>query len=114
MIPRIREAMSLFKDRYRLELVDLRTLSPLDEEAVLTSAKKTGRVLIVHEAPKSLGLGAEIAAIISERALDYLKAPIVRVTGYDVPMPLARTESYDIPSVERIASGIEKIMNYAA
>lgn len=114
MIPRIKEAMSLFKDRYSLELVDLRTLSPLDEEAVLTSAKKTGRVLIVHEAPKSLGLGAEIAAIISERALDYLKAPIVRVTGYDVPMPLARTESYDIPSVERIASGIEKIMNYAA
>jgi pyruvate dehydrogenase E1 component beta subunit len=112
MMPRVLDAIERFRGNYSADVIDLRTLSPLDEETVLSSVKKTGRALIVHEAPKTIGMGAELSAIISERALEYLKAPIVRVTGYDVPVPLARSEDYDIPDVERIARGVERLMNY--
>ena len=111
-IPLVRTSAQNFADRYSIEIVDIRTLSPLDEKTVLDSVRKTGRVLIFYEAPRTLGYGAEVAAIISEKALEYLKAPIVRVTGFDVPMPLAKSESYDIPDVNRISKGIEQVMNY--
>lgn len=106
------KARSELKDHFDIEVVDLRTLSPIDEDLVLSSARKTGRVLIAHEAPKTLGLGSEISALISENAIEFMKAPIIRVTGYDVPMPLARSEDYYIPSVERVAAGIKELMNY--
>ncbi|HZW56905.1 MAG TPA: alpha-ketoacid dehydrogenase subunit beta [Nitrososphaerales archaeon] len=95
-----------------IELIDLRTLSPLDEETILSSVKKTGRVLIAHEAAKTIGLGAEISALISEEAVEFLKAPILRVSGFDVPMPLAKSEDYYIPSVERILAGIGQVLSY--
>ena len=94
------------------EVIDLMTLSPFDEETVLQSAKRTGRVVIVHEAPSTGGLGAEISATIAEHAMLHLKAPIVRVTGYDVVMPLPKLEDYYVPTIEKIRKGIETVMQY--
>lgn len=93
------------------EVVDLRTLVPLDVEAVLKSVKKTGRVLVAHEAPKFLGYGAEIAAIVAEKAVEYLKGPIVRIAGFDTPFPYTLEDVY-MPSSDRILEGIEKLMTY--
>lgn len=94
------------------EVIDLMTLSPFDEEAVFNSAKKTGRVVIVHEAPKRCGYSAELSAFIAEDAMLYLKAPIMRVAGYDVVIPLPKLEDYYMPTVERIRRGIEEVMKY--
>jgi pyruvate dehydrogenase E1 component beta subunit len=97
---------------YDAEVIDLMTLQPFDEETVLNSVKKTGRVVIVHEAPKTGGFGAELSATIAEEDILYLKAPILRVTGYDVIIPLPKLEDYYLPSVERIRRAIEEVMKY--
>ncbi len=94
------------------EVIDLMTLSPFDEETIFRSVKKTGRVIIGHEAPKTYGFGAELSATIAEDAMLYLKAPIIRVTGYDVVTPLPKLEDYYMPTVERIRKGIEEVMKY--
>jgi len=92
------------------EVIDLRTLSPYDTESILASARKTGRIVIVHEAPRTGGLGGEIAALIAERALEYLKAPIRRVTGFDVPVPLPKMEMEYLPNPDRILQSILQVM----
>jgi len=97
---------------YDAEVIDLMTLHPFDEETLFRSAQKTGRVIIVHEAPKTCGLGAELSASLAEEAMLYLKAPILRVTGYDVIMPLPKLEDYYLPTVERIRKAMEEIMKY--
>jgi pyruvate dehydrogenase E1 component beta subunit len=97
---------------YDAEVIDLMTLNPFDEETLLNSVKKTGRVVIVHEAPKTSGFGAELSATIAEEAILYLKSPIMRVTGYDVVIPLPKLEDYYMPSVERIRRAIEEVMKY--
>ncbi|NHN47910.1 alpha-ketoacid dehydrogenase subunit beta [Halostella sp. JP-L12] len=95
-----------------VELIDPRTIVPLDEETILDSVRKTGRCVVVHEAPKTAGMAAEITARINDEALMYLEAPVERVTGYDVPFPLyAREEDY-LPDPERIRSGIERAVEY--
>lgn len=94
------------------EIIDLRTLAPLDRPAVLESVKKTGRVIIVHEAPKTCGLGAELAALVAESALLSLEAPVMRVTGSDIIVPLAKSEDYYTISPERVARAITKIMEF--
>jgi pyruvate dehydrogenase E1 component beta subunit len=94
------------------EVIDLITLSPFDEETMLQSVKKTGRVVIVHEAPMTCGLGAELAATIAEHAMLHLKAPIIRVTGYDVVMPLPKLEDHYLPTAERIRKGVETVLQY--
>jgi len=94
------------------EIIDLRTLSPFDEETVLASAAKTGRVLLVHEAPRQCGLGAELAAVIAEKALLSLKAPILRVTGPDITIPLPRTEDLYYVEAGRIGRGIRRLMEF--
>jgi pyruvate dehydrogenase E1 component beta subunit len=99
-------------EEFDAEVVDLMTLNPFDEETIFKSVKKTGRVVIVHEAPKTCGFGAELSAAIAEDAMLYLKAPIMRVTGYDVVMPLPKLEDYYMPAVERIKKGIEEVMRY--
>lgn len=99
------------KNGVDVEVLDLRTLIPLDIDAVLVTVKKTGRVIIVHEAPKTGGFGAEIAALISEKAIEYLKGPIIRVAGYDTPFPYTLEEFY-MPSVPRIMKAIDKLMQY--
>jgi len=90
-----------------VEIVDLRTLVPLDEETVLASVKKTGRVVIVYEAPKTGGFGGELAAIIAEKAIEYLEGPIVRVAGFDTPFPYTLEHLY-MPDHKRVLAGIEK------
>ena len=94
------------------EVLDLMTLSPFDEEAVLESLKKTGRVVIVHEAPKTCGFGAELSASIAEDAILYLKAPVIRVAGYDTVMPLPKLEDQYVPTVERIRKALNEVMKY--
>lgn len=94
------------------EIIDLRTIAPYDQDAVLATAQKTGRVLIVHEAPRTIGFGAEIAALIAEKALYYLKAPIERVTGYDTVMPLYKLEKLYLPDSQKVLHAIEKVMQY--
>lgn len=94
------------------EVIDLRTLSPVDSEAVVASVQKTGRAVVVHEAPRTGGLGGEIAALIAERALDHLKAPIGRVTGFDTVVPLPKTENYYLPNKERILKAIHHAMEF--
>jgi pyruvate dehydrogenase E1 component beta subunit len=93
-----------------VELIDLRTLSPLDTETIINSVKKTGKCVIVHEAAKTLGLAAEIIARINEKALEYLQAPVERVTGYDIVMPLRKYEDYNLPSQQKIINAVEKVM----
>lgn len=95
-----------------VEVIDLMTLVPFDEETIFRSVKKTGRVVIVHEAPKTGGFGAEISATVAEDAMLYLRGPIIRVTGYDVVMPFPKLEEHYMPTVERIRSGIETVMKY--
>ena len=95
-----------------VEVVDLRTLSPLDIDTVVESFKKTGRAAIVHEAPQTAGVGAEVTATIQEEALLYQEAPVERITGFDVPFPLAALEDYYLPEPERIESGIRDAFDF--
>lgn len=94
------------------EVINLRTLSPMDSEAVVESVRKTGRLVIAHEAPRTLGLGAELAARVAEEALASLLAPIERVTGFDAVMPLAQLEEYYLPDHRRIIAGARKVLSY--
>ena len=103
--PVVAAAEGLAREGISAEVVDLRSLVPLDEAAVLASVEKTGRAVIVHEAPRFCGYGAELAAILAEKALYSLKAPVARVTGYDTPFPYALEHLY-LPNAERIAHAI--------
>lgn len=94
------------------EVVDLRTLNPLDRETMIASVVKTGRAVVVHEAPRSAGFGAEIAAQIGEHALLQLEAPVQRVTGFDTVFPLAQNEKLYLPSRERIVAAVEKSLSF--
>ncbi|MBI3116666.1 MAG: alpha-ketoacid dehydrogenase subunit beta [Thaumarchaeota archaeon] len=94
-----------------VELIDLRSLLPFDLEAILTSVKKTGRLVVAHEATRIGGFGGEIAAQASERVIDYLKAPIMRVAGFDTPFPYALENIY-LPPPERILNTIRKVAHY--
>jgi 2-oxoisovalerate dehydrogenase E1 component beta subunit len=95
------------------ELIDLRTLWPLDLECITASARKTGRVVIVHEAPRTCGLGAEISSLVQERCFVYLEAPVKRVTGWDTPFPYALENEY-LPRAPRILQGIEEVHAFVA
>jgi 2-oxoisovalerate dehydrogenase E1 component beta subunit len=93
-------------------VVDLRSLSPLDVDLIGSCARETGRAVVVHEAPRTLGMGAEVAAVIMEEAFDHLEAPVARVTGWDVPYPPASLEHVYLPSVERIAAAVRATVSY--
>lgn len=95
-----------------LEVIDLRSLVPLDEDTLVTSAEKTGRMVVVHEAPEFLGMGAEVAARVSERAFFYLEAPVLRCTGLDVPYPPARLEEAYLPSVDRVLWTVQRALDF--
>ncbi|KVL20805.1 alpha-ketoacid dehydrogenase subunit beta [Burkholderia ubonensis] len=103
-------ADQLAQDGVMAEVIDVATLKPLDVDTILASVAKTGRCVIVHEAPRTAGLGAEIAAVIAERGLYSLLAPVQRVTGYDVVVPLFRLEGQYLPSVERIVDAVRKTL----
>ncbi|HSD74678.1 MAG TPA: alpha-ketoacid dehydrogenase subunit beta [Steroidobacteraceae bacterium] len=102
----MRAAEQLAKDGISAEVIDLATISPIDRDTILESVAKTGRLVIVHEAARNCGVGAEIAAIVAEHGLYDLQAPIQRVTGYDTVMPLFRLEYDYIPSVARIMDAV--------
>ncbi|MCI4327754.1 MAG: alpha-ketoacid dehydrogenase subunit beta [Thermoplasmata archaeon] len=107
--PSVQAAETLAASGTNAEVVDLRTLVPLDEKAVLASVEKTGRAVIVHEAPRFCGFGAELAAILAEKAFFSLKAPIQRVTGYDTPFPYALENAY-LPNAERIVHAAKAVV----
>jgi 2-oxoisovalerate dehydrogenase E1 component beta subunit len=104
----LKAAEELDKEGISAEVIDLATISPLDLDTILESVEKTGRLVIVHEAARSCGVGAEVAAGVAEKGVWDLKAPIVRVTGYDTVMPLFRLEYEYLPSVARIIDGVKK------
>jgi pyruvate/2-oxoglutarate/acetoin dehydrogenase E1 component len=95
-----------------VEVLDVRTLKPLDEEALLASAAKTGRVVVVQEAPRFAGVGAEIAAVLAEKAILDLQGPVIRVSGYDVPFPFWKVEDAYLPSVARIVSAARRLLAF--
>jgi len=95
-----------------VEVIDLRTLSPLDLEPVFASARKTGRVVVVHEAPISLGMGAEIAARVTEECFYSLEAPVLRVGGFDTPYPPARIEEEYLPDLDRVLDSVDRALGY--
>jgi len=111
MVPAKEAAALAVEENIDVELIDVRTLAPLDSGAILDSAKKTGRVVIAHEAPKTLGMGAEISAMISEKAVEYLQAPILRVAGLDAPVPYSLESTY-LPNARRILASIKKVASY--
>jgi pyruvate dehydrogenase E1 component beta subunit len=112
----VREALSageqLKADKIEAEIIDLRTISPMDVEAIIRSIRKTGRGVVVHEAPRTCGMGAEIIASINEKAFLSLQAPIERVTGFDIPVPLMKTEHYYLPNPKRIVMAVKKVMSF--
>lgn len=107
MVPTVLDTVN--KNGINADVVDLRTLVPMDRDTVMSSVQKTGRVVIVHEAPRTLGMGAEISAMIAERGIDYLYAPIYRVTGPDSPFPY-RYEDHYLPNEKRILRAINRAM----
>jgi pyruvate/2-oxoglutarate/acetoin dehydrogenase E1 component len=109
MVPTVLSTVK--KNNLNADVLDLRTLLPMDVNSIISSAKKTGRVVIVHEAPRTLGMGAEISALISERAIEYLYAPILRVTGPDIPFPY-RLEDYYMPNEARIMKAVKRVMEF--
>jgi len=113
MVPVAEKAADLAADKgWTAEVIDLRTLCPMDRGTIVGSVKKTGRALIVHEAPKTCGLGAEIAAHIGEAALLSLKAPVLRVTGWDITPPLSKSEDRYYPNPERVLRTVRKLMEF--
>lgn len=93
-----------------VEIIDLRTVWPLDEEAIVASVEKTGRAIIVHEAARAGGVGAEVTAIINERCLYSLLKPVARVTGYDTPYPVPGQEDYYLPSPAKVLTALRQVM----
>ncbi|MBV9823723.1 MAG: alpha-ketoacid dehydrogenase subunit beta [Actinobacteria bacterium] len=105
-------ARAAAEDGSELEVVDLRSLSPIDTDTVVASVQKTGRLVVVHEASVTLGMGAEIAARVQERAFFSLEAPILRVGGFDTPYPASRVEEEWLPDVDRILDAVDRALAY--
>jgi pyruvate dehydrogenase E1 component beta subunit len=103
-------AQELAAEGVGAEVIDLRTLSPMDSAAVIRSVRKTGRLIVAHEAPRTLGLGAELAARVCEEALTSLLAPVERVTGFDTAMPLSLLENYYLPDHRRILTAARRAL----
>jgi len=99
------------EDGVSLEVVDLRTIVPLDVDVILDSVRKTGRVVVAYEAPRTGGFGAEVSAIVAERAIEYLEAPIARVAGFDTPFPYTLEHVY-LPDSGRILNAVDHVMNF--
>ena len=110
--PTLQAAAMMEKNGTSTEVVDLRTLAPLDTDAIIHSVQKTHRALVIHEAPTTCGVGAEIVARINEKALVHLEAPVERVTGFDTVMPLPKLEKYYLPNAERVVDAVNRIINF--
>ena len=97
---------------WSVEVLDLRSLNPIDAEAILASVERTGRVIVVHEAAMTVGMGAEVAARVQEGSFHHLEAPVLRATGFDTPYPPAKLEEYWLPDVDRILDCVERSLSY--
>ncbi len=112
MLKIVKEAVEQLQGKYSVEILDLLTLYPVDRKTIIDSVKKTGRCVVVQEAPRTCGYGAELIATINEKALLNLEAPVQRITGYDIPVPMPKLENYYIPDVTRINKTIEDVMGF--
>ena len=106
------EVVNSMKDKASIELIDVRTISPLDSETIVASVQKTGRCVIAQEAPRSFGPASEIISQINEKALTSLEAPVEKVSGFDVPIPLYKLENYYLPNAKRIENAVKKVLAY--
>jgi pyruvate dehydrogenase E1 component beta subunit len=110
--PTLQAAMLMEKSGTSAEVLDLRTLSPMDTDTIVESVKKTHRAVVVHEAPATCGLGAEIVARLNEKALVHLEAPVERVTGFDTVMPLPKLEKFYLPNADRVVEAVNRVVNF--
>ena len=110
-VPTVLEsAQAAADDGIELEIIDLRSVSPLDTATVVDSVQRTGRLIVVHEAPRSFGVAAELTARVTEQAFYSLEAPVLRVTGYDTPYPPSRLEHEWLPNLDRVLDAVDTIM----
>jgi len=112
MVPLCERAAEKLAGEASVEVLDLRSLKPLDEEAVLASAARTGRLVVVQEAPRTCGFASEVAALLAERAILDLRGPVLRVTGFDVPYPYWQLEDLYMPSVERVVDAARRLLAF--
>ncbi|MGO1176433.1 MAG: transketolase C-terminal domain-containing protein, partial [Brevibacterium aurantiacum] len=113
LVPTAKDVVAAAADEGKsVELIDLRSLSPIDFATIEKSVKKTGRLVVAHEAPTFLGLGSEIAARMSERCFFNLEAPVIRVGGYHTPYPGSRMEEHYLPDLDRIFDGVDRALAY--
>jgi pyruvate dehydrogenase E1 component beta subunit len=114
MVPKsLAAAEQLAQKGIDVEVIDLRTIDPIDEDTIVASVKKTSRLVIVQETWRRCSVSSEVAAIAAEQALDYLDAPVIRVTGADVPVPAAPVlEDFVLPQVDNISDAVERVMSY--
>ena len=105
-------AIAAAEEGKSIEVIDLRSLSPLDLDTLATSVEKTGRLVIAHEAPTFLGMGAEISAAISERCFYHLESPVIRVGGYNIPYPPSKLEEEFLPDLDRVLDGVDRALAY--
>jgi pyruvate/2-oxoglutarate/acetoin dehydrogenase E1 component len=110
MVPLAERSADALEGEMSCEIVDLRTLKPLDEGTLLASVSKTGRAVVIQEAPRVSGFGAEVAAVLAEKAIFDLRGPVLRVTGYDVPYPYWQIEDAYMPSVERVVDAARRLL----
>jgi 2-oxoisovalerate dehydrogenase E1 component beta subunit len=108
----LQAAEAALEDGRNLEVVDLRTIAPLDLATIFASVKKTRRAVVVHEAPLSLGPGSELAARVTEECFYHLEAPVLRVAGFDTPYPPSRMEEEYLPDLDRVLEGVDRVMEY--
>ena len=108
----LQAAEQLSAEGIGLEIIDLRTLSPMDVPTIIASVEKTGRAVVVHEAARTCGLGAEIVAQINEKALLSLEAPVERVTGFDTVFPMPQLEKYYLLTPERIIEAVRRVLAF--
>jgi pyruvate/2-oxoglutarate/acetoin dehydrogenase E1 component len=112
MVPLAEQAAEEISAEASVEVLDLRSLKPLDEDALLASTAKTGRVVVVQEAPRVCGFAAEVAAVLAEKAILDLRGPVLRVTGYDVPYPYWQLEDVYMPSVARVLDAVRRLLEF--
>ena len=108
----LESATAAAEDGHELEVIDLRSISPLDTTTVLESVQRTGRLVVIHEAAVSFGLGAEMAARVQEKAFYSLEAPVLRVGGFDTPYPPSRLEDEWLPKIDRILDTVDRTIEY--
>lgn len=113
MVPMLLDAAEVAQaEGVSLEIIDLRSLSPIDYDPIVTSVEKTGRIVVAQEAPGNASVGSEIAATVAERAFYYLQSPVLRVSGFDVPFPPANLEGIYLPDVDRILDAVDRARGY--